>query len=79
MSLDHFILLGNGSCLNRGCEAIVRGTMAILRQAFGGDAIGETFSPVAGRLVLDQEARIDGMNENRRLRYDPDNWDFTKL
>jgi hypothetical protein len=53
--------------------------MAILRQAFLGDATGETFNPVAGRPVLDQEARIDGMNENRRLRYDPDNCDFTKL
>lgn len=31
----HFLLLGNGPYTNRGCEAIVRGTMAILRKTFG--------------------------------------------
>ena len=31
----HFLLVGNGAYLNRGCEAIVRGTMAILRRHFG--------------------------------------------
>jgi polysaccharide pyruvyl transferase WcaK-like protein len=31
----HFLLVGNGPYVNRGCEAIVRGTMAILRYAFG--------------------------------------------
>jgi len=31
----HFLLLGNGPYTNRGCEAIVRGTMAILRREFG--------------------------------------------
>ncbi len=30
-----FILAGNGSCLNRGCEAILRGTIAILQREFG--------------------------------------------
>jgi colanic acid/amylovoran biosynthesis protein len=30
-----FLLVGNGSCLNRGCEAILRGTVKILRNAFG--------------------------------------------
>jgi hypothetical protein len=34
-ALPHFLLVGNGPYLNRGCEAIVRGTMAILCQAFG--------------------------------------------
>lgn len=29
-----FVLAGNGSCLSRGCEAIVRGTTRILRNAF---------------------------------------------
>jgi len=33
----HFLLVGNGSYSNRGCEAIVRGTMVVLRHAFGGD------------------------------------------
>jgi len=31
----HFLLVGNGPYSNRGCEAIVRGTMAILRHEFG--------------------------------------------
>ena len=31
----HFLLVGNGPYLNRGCEAIVRGTLAILRKEFG--------------------------------------------
>jgi len=31
----HFLLVGNGPYTNRGCEAIVRGTMAILRNEFG--------------------------------------------
>ena len=33
----HVILVGNGSYQNRGCEAIVRGTMEILRREFGPD------------------------------------------
>jgi colanic acid/amylovoran biosynthesis protein len=33
----HFLLIGNGPFSNRGCEAIVRGTMVILRQTFGND------------------------------------------
>ncbi len=35
MPLKKFVFLGNGSHDNRGCEAIVRGTMAILRRTFG--------------------------------------------
>lgn len=35
MKLLHFLLVGNGPYSNRGCEAIVRGTMAILRREFG--------------------------------------------
>jgi colanic acid/amylovoran biosynthesis protein len=31
------VLVGNGPYLNRGCEAIVRGTAVILRAAFGSD------------------------------------------
>lgn len=34
--LQNFLLIGNGSYLNRGCEAIIRGTMKILRSEFGG-------------------------------------------
>jgi colanic acid/amylovoran biosynthesis protein len=33
----HFLLVGNGPYTNRGCEAIVRGTMVILRAEFGPD------------------------------------------
>ncbi len=32
---DTFLLVGNASCLNRGCEAILRGTVQILRHVFG--------------------------------------------
>jgi colanic acid/amylovoran biosynthesis protein len=32
------LLVGNGSYLNRGCEAIVRGTIQILRTSFGAEA-----------------------------------------
>ena len=32
---SHFLLVGNGPYRNRGCEAIVRGTMEILRHEFG--------------------------------------------
>jgi colanic acid/amylovoran biosynthesis protein len=34
-SNTHFLLIGNNVYLNRGCEAIVRGTMEILRAEFG--------------------------------------------
>lgn len=33
-----FLLVGNGPYQNRGCEAIVRGTVQILRQAYAGSA-----------------------------------------
>jgi polysaccharide pyruvyl transferase WcaK-like protein len=33
----HFLLVGNGPYANRGCEAIVRGTLEILRREFGQD------------------------------------------
>jgi colanic acid/amylovoran biosynthesis protein len=36
-NLSRFLLVGNGSYQNRGCEAIVRGTMEILRREFGSD------------------------------------------
>jgi colanic acid/amylovoran biosynthesis protein len=35
--LSHFLLVGNGPYANRGCEAIVRGTLEILRREFGAD------------------------------------------
>jgi colanic acid/amylovoran biosynthesis protein len=33
---SNFLLVGNASYLNRGCEAILRGTVKIVRSAFGG-------------------------------------------
>jgi len=36
-SSARFLFVGNGSYHNRGCEAIVRGTMEILRREFGAD------------------------------------------
>lgn len=35
MSVNKFVFVGNGSYQNKGCEAIVRGTVEILRDAFG--------------------------------------------
>jgi colanic acid/amylovoran biosynthesis protein len=51
---NNFLLLGNASYLNRGCEAILRGTVKILRSAFGEcrfvnanfDVIDPPFTPV---------------------------------
>ena len=34
---SRFLFVGNGPYLNRGCEAIVRGTMRIMRAAYGDD------------------------------------------
>lgn len=35
MIKSSFVLVGNSSYLNKGCEAIVRGTTHILRNSFG--------------------------------------------
>lgn len=35
----NFLLVGNGPYTNRGCEAIVRGTVRILRHEFGNDVV----------------------------------------
>lgn len=52
----HFLLVGNGPYTNRGCEAIVRGTMAILRNEFGENfrVILGSFGPPA--TIADQAA-----------------------
>lgn len=34
---SHFLLVGNATNANRGCEAILRGTVAILKREFGAD------------------------------------------
>ena len=51
---SNFLLLGNASYLNRGCEAILRGTVEILRSVFGDcqfvnanfDVIDPPFTPI---------------------------------
>lgn len=56
-----FLLAGNGPYLNRGCEAIVRGTMEILRREFGPNV-----SAKAG--VIAKAEVVKEQNENE---YDP--------
>jgi len=53
----NFLFVGNGSYQNRGCEAIVRGTMEILRREFGADIHAE-----AG--VYDSEEIVFRQNQN---------------
>lgn len=59
----HFLLIGNGPYLNRGCEAIVRGTMAILERSWGDDlsvTLGTLDIPeiVMGQAESEQDRRI---------------------
>lgn len=58
MTTPHFLLVGNGPYLNRGCEAIVRGTMNILRKAFGSNTSCTTFSPIEP-CVVNLQDRIE--------------------
>lgn len=57
----HFLLVGNGPYSNRGCEAIVRGTMAILRREFG-----ESF-----RVTLATFEDFDLVQRQAEREYDP--------
>jgi len=52
----HFLLVGNGSYQNRGCEAIVRGTVEILRHEFG-----ESFKAPAG--IYAEHAIVQEQND----------------
>jgi polysaccharide pyruvyl transferase WcaK-like protein len=63
MRSPHFLLVGNGPYSNRGCEAIVRGTMAILRREFGEElrvvlATFETPDTVARQAARETDPRI---------------------
>lgn len=58
MEANHFLLVGNGAFANRGCEAIVRGTMAILRREFGPDARGVAAS-FASREAIRRQAEAE--------------------
>jgi len=66
-----FLLAGNGSYQNRGCEAIVRGTTAILRRTFGADA---QFSlaefGAKNDLLVQRAAESDHAISHIRLNYD---------
>lgn len=51
----HFLLVGNAPYTNRGCEAIVRGTMEILRREFG-PAIRVTIASFGDASVIRRQA-----------------------
>jgi len=53
-----FLLVGNGPYRNRGCEAIIRGTMNILRKEFGDD-----ISVVVGSFGHPETVRKQAMEE----------------
>jgi len=50
----HFLLVGNAPYGNRGCEAIVRGTMAILRATFGADVTATHVYSASSQLIARQ-------------------------
>jgi colanic acid/amylovoran biosynthesis protein len=54
----HFLLVGNGPYSNRGCEAIVRGTMAILRRSFG-EQITATVASFADAAEIARQAAAE--------------------
>lgn len=51
-----FLFVGNGPYRNRGCEAIVRGTMAILSDEFGPDVTAQAGVMAAPTTVAPQQA-----------------------
>ncbi len=61
MSIPHFLLVGNGPYVNRGCEAIVRGTMAILRYKFGNEI----------KVFIASFGREDLINKQAAEEFDP--------
>ena len=58
MRSPHFLLVGNGPYSNRGCEAIVRGTMAILRHEFG-DAFRVTLATFESPKIVSNQAALE--------------------
>jgi colanic acid/amylovoran biosynthesis protein len=56
-SRPHVLLVGNGSYQNRGCEAIVRGTMEILRREFGSEIRAQAGVYADASIVREQSAR----------------------
>jgi colanic acid/amylovoran biosynthesis protein len=71
-----FLLIGNGSFANRGCEAIIRGTMSVLRQEFGQDiraAVG-IYDPSPLTLDNDSDAAILSFQLNWNARRWSHSW-----
>lgn len=54
----HCLLVGNSPYVNRGCEAIVRGTMTVLRRAFG-ENLRVTAASYGLRQVVKNQARAE--------------------
>jgi colanic acid/amylovoran biosynthesis protein len=65
----HFILVGNGPYSNRGCEAIVRGTLAILRREFG-DRVRVTVVSMAPKDVVDRQAAVESDSAIAHIAHD---------
>ena len=74
MAPANFLLVGNGTYLNRGCEAIVRGTMEILRHEFGDDT----------KVTLVSIGSAEAVRRQAENEYDPYithlpmNWEFKR-
>ena len=60
--LSKFLFVGNGPYKNRGCEAIVRGTMNILRQHFGKNICADV--GIYGNVSLLQEQLVNESDQN---------------
>jgi len=74
-SSHRFLFVGNGSYQNRGCEAIVRGTMEILRATIGTDVGIDAGSYGSAEGMRIQEAEeTDGAIHNFQLRSSAARW-----
>lgn len=64
-----FLFMGNSSYSNRGCEAIVRGTMEIFRREFEEVTITSAYFPDQG--CSDAEGELDNAIHHNPLRFLP--------
>jgi colanic acid/amylovoran biosynthesis protein len=65
MATSHFVLIGNGPYGNRGCEAIVRGTVAALEH-FWGSSFRVTVGTIAPSDTVAKQARREA---DRRVEH----------
>lgn len=74
-SKRHFLLVGNGPYTNRGCEAIVRGTVMILRKYFG-TGVSFTVASHGNReqVLLQAESETDSSITHVPLK--PPKWSY---